>query len=317
LDFKVKGILTKPVLIKKLEIASQALNENSFNPIGTRFGSDIFPYKRSGLYYDYKSKNPFSIYKNSTPYLYSTKTSGIQVRGEFDPAIDRGISIPINNYVAENYRVSAFQSWVRYDQRSFSLNPTSLFEIKNKNNTIVFYVVANDEHGQRGRIYAKNKKDNSDFTGLLYFINGKSVREPVLTLKEWAVLGINFTTALNFDLFLGSININSPAIFNNVAYYQANNLQQLQSQVNRPWTRVKQEGSNTYNWSYWLNNFTWNEVLFMSESALYGVNAEDVYNNYMGTNKIIIDDEEGMIFDADKLKIYNDTTWSISSGVPV
>jgi hypothetical protein len=317
LDFKVKGILTKPVAIKKLEIASQALNENSFNPIGTRFGSDIFPYKRSGLYYDYKSKNPFSIYKNSTPYLYSTKTSGIQVRGEFDPTVDRGISIPINNSVADNYRVSAFQSWVRYDQRSFSLNPTSLFEIKNKNNTIVFYIVANDEFGQRGRIYAKNKKDNSDFTGLIYFINGKSVREPVLTLKEWAVLGINFTTALNFDLFLGSININSPAIFNNVAYYQANNLQQLQSQVNRPWTRVKQDGPNAYNWSYWLNNFTWSDVLFMSESALYGVNAEDVYNNYMGTNKIIIDDEEGMIFDADKLKIYNDTTWSISSGAPV
>ena len=317
LDFNVRGILTKPVLIKKLEIASQAFNDNSFNPIGTRFGIDLFPYKRSGIYYDYKSKNPFSIYKGSTPYLYANRTSGIQVRGDFDSNFDRGISMPINQSVAENYRVSAFQSWIRYDQESFPVTPISLFEIEHKVNTIVFYIVANDEFGQRGRIYAKNKSDNSDFDGISYFLNGNLVREPILTIKEWAVLGINFATALNLDLFLGSVNLNSPAIFNNIAYYQANNLQQLQSKISRPWNKVKQDGATEYEWSYWLNNYTWDGVLFISASALYGVNAQDVYNNYMGTNKIIIDDEEGMIFDADKMRVYNDTTWSVSVGSPV
>lgn len=317
LDFNVRGILTKPVLIRKLEIASQALNDNSFNAIGTRFGMNLFPYKRSGIYYDYKSKNPFSIYKGSTPYLYINKTSGIQVRGDFDSNFDRGITMPINQSVAENYRVSAFQSWLRYDQESFTATPISLFEIKHKNNTVIFYIVANDEFGQRGRIYAKNKSDNSDFDGISYFVNGRLVREPVLTIKEWAVLGINFATALNLDLFLGSVNLNSPAIFNNIAYYQANNLQQLQSKVSRPWNKVKQEGAIENEWSYWLNNYTWDGVLFISASALFGVNAQDVYNNYMGTNKIIIDDEEGMIFDADKMRIYNDTTWSLTVGAPV
>jgi hypothetical protein len=57
--------------------------------------------------------------------------------------------------------------------------------------------------------------------------------------------------------------------------------------------------------------------LVISASALYGVSAQDVYKTYIGTNKIIIDDESGMIFDADKMKIYNDTTWSISVGTPV
>jgi hypothetical protein len=317
LDFNVRGILTKPVLIKKLEIASQALNDNSFNPIGTRFGTDLFPYKRSGIYYDYKSKNPFSIYKGSTPYLYVNKTSGIQVRGDFDSNFDRGISMPINQSVAENYRVSAFQSWIRYDQESFPVNPIVLFEIKYKADTIVFYIVANDEIGQRGKIYAKNKSNDSDFNGISYFLNGNLVREPILTIKEWAVLGINFATALNLDLFLGSINLNSPAIFNNISYYQANNLQQLQSKSSRPWNKVKEDGATEYDWSFWLNNYTWDGVLFISASALYGVNTQDVYNNYMGTNKIIIDDEEGMIFDADKMRVYNDTTWLISVGAPV
>ena len=317
LDFNVRGIIKNPIAIKKLEIASQALNDNSFNPIGTRFGTDIFPYKRSGLYYDYKSKNPFSIYKGSSPYLYTSKNSGIEIRGDFDSTSDRGISMPINQSVADNYRVSAFQSWIKYQKRAFPLNPMVLFEVEHKNNTIVFYIVANDKFGKRGRIYAKNKKDNSDFDGLTYFINGQSVREAVLTVKEWSVLGINFTTALNFDLFLGSVNLNGPAIFNNISYYQANNLQQLQSKINRPWTKVKEDGPTEYNWSYWLNNYTWDGVLSSSSSSLYGVNSKDIYSNYMGTNKIIIDDEEGMIFDADKLKIYNDTNWSISIGAPV
>jgi hypothetical protein len=316
-DFVVRGIIKKPVILKKLEIASQALNDNSFNPIGTKFGSNLFPYKRSGLYYDYKAKNPFSIYKASTPYLYTNRTSGIQVRGDFDLNEDRGISMPVNQSVAENYRVSAFQSWIKYEQRAFPLTPIALFEVEHKNNTIVFYVVANDSFGKRGVVYAKNKKDNSNFDEIKYFINGKPVREPVLTVKEWSILGINFTTALNFDLFLGSVNLKGPAIFNNISYYQANNLQQLQSKVSRSWNQVRQSGAIDYDWSYWLNNYTWDGVMSISSSPLYGVNSQDVYNNYMGTNKIIIDDESGMIFDADKMKIYNDTTWSISVGSPV
>ena len=317
LEFSSRGIIKKPITLKKLEIASQALNDNSFNPIGTKFGSNLFPYKRSGLYYDYKSKNPFSIYKGSTPYLYSNLTSGIEVRGDFNLNEDRGISMPINQSVAENYRVSAFQSWVKYEQRVFPLIPIALFEVEHKNNTIVFYVVANDKFGKRGVVYAKNKKDNSNYDEISYFINGKPVREPVLTVKEWSILGINFTTDLNFDLFLGSINLKGPAIFNNISYYQANNLQQLQSKVSRSWNKVKQDGAIDYAWSYWLNNYTWDGVMSISSSPLYGVNSQDVYSNYMGTNKIIIDDESGMIFDADKMKIYNDSTWLVSVGSPV
>jgi hypothetical protein len=317
LEFNIRGILTKPILLRKLEIASQALNNNSFNPVGTKFGTDIFPYKKSGIYYDYKSKNPFSIYKGSTPYLYINKTSGIQVRGDFDYSFDRGISMPINQSIAENYRLSAMQCWIRYDQKSFPAVQTPLFELKYKADTIVFYIVANDTTGKRAKIYAKSKTTGLNFNGISYFINGLLTREPVLTLKEWSILGINFGSELNFDLFKGSINLNSPALFNNISYYQANNLQQVQSKITRPWQKVKQEGLTQRQWTYWLNNYNWDGVLVISTSSLYGVNAKEIHSNYMGTNKIIIDDQEGIIFDAEKLKIYKDTSWSISVGSPV
>ena len=317
LDFNVRGILKKPIQLRRLELASQAFNDNSFNPVGTRFGVDLFPYTRSGLYYDYKAKNPFSIYKSSTPYLYLNRNSGVEVRGSFDPLISRGIAIPINQNESDNYRVSAAQVWMRYDQDAFPLTPVEIFEIEYKGDTIKFYLVADNKEGTRAKIYATSLSTNTPYNGISYFLNGSIVREPVLTIKEWSVLGLTFSTALNFDLFIGGINLTGPLVFNNISYYQANNLQQVQSTLNRPWLRVKTDGITNFEWQYWLNNFTWEGVLVISSSDLYGVSPSDIYKTYIGTNKIIIDDLEGMVFDADKLKVYNDTTWTIRLGTPV
>lgn len=317
LEFNIRNILTKPIALRRLEFASQAFNDNSFNPVGTRFGVDMFPYKRSGIYYDYKAKNPFSIYKGSTPYLYLNRKSGVEIRGEFDPEINRGMAIPINQNLSDNYRVSAAQIWMRYDEDFFPGTQTELFEIRYKADTIKFYMVADSEKGSRARIFARSQSTGQDFNGLAYFWNGSIVREPVLTKKEWGVLGIAFSTALNFDSYLGGINLTGPMIFNNIAYYQANNLQQVQSTLNRPWLQVKTDGITNFDWQYWLNSFTWEGVLVISASDLYGVSPADVYKTYLGTNKIIIDDEEGMIFDADKIKIYNNTVWQTTVQVPV
>ena len=102
-----------------------------------------------------------------------------------------------------------------------------------------------------------------------------------------------------------------------IAYYQANNLQQVQSTLNRPWQQVKTDGTTNFQWQYWLDNFTWEGVLVVEASDLYGVNPADVYKTYLGTNKIIIDDSEGMIFDAEKLRLYSDTDWQTTVKIPV
>ena len=317
LEFNLRNILTKPIALRRLELASQAFNDNSFNPVGTRFGINMFPYTRSGIYYDYKANNPFSIYKGSTPYLYLNRKSGIEIRGDFSTNVNRGIAIPVNQTSSDNYRVSAAQIWMRYDEDFFPGTQTELFEIKYKSDTIKFYMVADSEKGSRARVFARSQETGQDFNGISYFWNGNLVREPVITKKEWGVLGIAFSTALNFDSYLGGINLTGPMIFNNIAYYQANNLQQVQSTLNRPWQKVKTDGATNFQWQYWLNNFTWEGVLVISSSSLYGVSPADVYKTYLGTNKIIIDDEEGMIFDADKIKIYNNTVWQTTVSVPV
>jgi hypothetical protein len=317
LDFNIRSVLTKPILLKRLELASQAFNDNSFNPIGTRFGADLFPYKRSGFYYDYKSKNPFSIYKGSTPYLYLNKTSGIRVRGDFEPLINRGISMPINSSNTSNYRVSAMQVWFKYEDMLFSNTEVELFEINYKGDTIKFYIVANSENGTRGKIYARSASDDSEFNGLLYYINGNLVREPVVGLSDWSVLGIVFNNALVFDSYLGAINLSGPATFNNIAYYQANNLQQVQNTINRSWFRVQEDGLSNFDWQYWATSFNWQGVLVVSSTEAYGVNLVDVYNTYLGTNKIIIDDQDGMTLNPEQLTVYTDPVWSNIVATPL
>lgn len=317
IEFFVRGVIKKQLEIKKLEIASQALNNNSFNQIGTRFGLNMFPYHKTGIYYDYKIKNPFIIYKGSSPYLYLTKDSGITISGDFDPKISRGIAISINESKSSSYQINAIQLWMKYDQQFFPETPIELFDIKDKVDTIKFYFVADTTEGNRAKIYAKSLTTGEDFDGLVYYVNGNMVREPRISLSEWVSLGISFSNSLNFDSYSGSINLSGPMTFNNISYYQANSLQQLQKYITRPWIRVKNDGVIDLDWQYWVNDYVWQGVLVLASSNLYTTNPSEIYKSYIGTNKIIVDDQEGISFDDDKLKIYTETTWQTTVKTPV
>jgi hypothetical protein len=317
LEFISRSTISKPVSLKQLSLSSQVFNDNSFNPIGTRFGTQIFPYTRSGIYYDYKTKNPFTIYKGSTPYLYMTRNSGIELKGSFDGSLDRGLAIPVNLQISDNYKINAMQLWYRYDDLKFPGAPTQLFEINYKGETIKFFMVTNNDLGNRARVFALDAKTGQQYNGVSYFLNGKLVREPVLTVKEWSVIGLRFLDSLNFDSYSGSINLNGPGVFNNVSYYQSTDLQQVQRTVTRPWLNVKSEGLIDYEWQYWFDNYVWDGMLSISTSEIYGVSPENVYKSYSGTNKIIIDDLKGLMVDADALRIYNAVSWSSETVSPV
>lgn len=317
LEFSTRSTISKPISLKHLGLSSQVFNDNSFNPVGTRFGTSIFPYTRSGIYYDYKSKNPFSIYKGSTPYLYMTRNSGIELRGKFDNSSDRGLSIPVNSQLSNNYKINAMQLWYRYDESLFPPVATPFFEVNYKGNKIQLFIVTNNDLGNRARIFAINADTGQQYNGVSYFLNGKLVREPVVTAKEWAVIGLRFLDSLSFDSYIGSINLNGPGVFNNVSYYQSTDLQQVQRTITRPWLNVKSEGLIDYEWQYWFDNYLWEGMLSVSTSEIYGVSPENIYKSYSGTNKIIIDDEQGLSVDADALRIYSAIAWSSETVSPV
>jgi len=312
IDINVKNTETNNVNIKRLSYASQALNESDSSPIGTRFGTPIYPYTKTGIYYDFKKNNPFSIYNGSSSYLYLTKTSGIQVKGKYDPLINRGLSIPINASRSNDFKIIATQMAVRFDGDYFPYAPTQIFEIEGKDSYLKFYMVASDPSGRRAKIYAIDAKTGLIQDGIGFYWNGKTVKEPVLTLQEWGFLGISFADSLVFSSFEGAIRLTGPLLFNSISYYQSTNLQEVQNISERPWFRVKVLGSvpESLDWEFWnIASFNWKKVLVLAESSFYGVNPSEVYKSYTGTNKIITGDDSLITFKDYAYALYTGISW--------
>jgi len=317
LDFEIDGILTHDIKIKTLEYSSQAFNESSPNPVGTRFGTQIYPYRKSGYYYNYKSKNPFTIYKKSSPYLFLTRNSGITLRGDFNSAVNRGLSIPINQGLSNKYSVIAMQAAVRFDQDFFPYSPTPIFEVESKDQHLKFFIVANSSDGKRGTIYAINSKTGQYENGILFYLNGKVVKDPVLTVKEWAFLGISFSRILNFDSTAGAIRITGPLTFNVISYYQSTTLQEIQQTSFRKWFRVKYAGAETLDWDFWTPAYRWGGMLVLATKSFYGVDPDIIYKSYTGTNKIIIDTDKKVTLEGYEYNFYQGIAWQQSTSTPV
>lgn len=310
IDMNVKDSDIGNVIIKKLSYASQALNESDASPIGTRFGTPIYPYTKTGIYYDFKKQNPFSIYSGSSSYLYLTKTSGIQVRGKHDPLVNRGLLIPINTSRANDFKAIAMQMAVRFDGDYFPYAPTQIFEIESKTAYIKFYMVASDPSGRRAKIYAIDAKTGLVQNGIGFYWNGKVVKEPVLTLQEWGFLGISFADSLIFSSFEGAIRLTGPLLFNSISYYQSTNLQEVQSVSDRPWFRVKVLSGSTLDWEFWDSpSFNWNKVLVLAEKSFYGVDPSEIYKSYTGTNKVIVGDDTPVRLKDYGYAVYTDVNW--------
>lgn len=309
LEFNVLSTRENVVNVKKLQLAAQSLNKDQANPVGTRFGSDIYPYKKTGYYYNYKDRNPFTIYKGSSPYLYLTRYSGITVRGEVDPLIDRGLSITVNKNLQSNYKMIALQTAVRYDKDFFPYSAIPIFELEAKNTTLVFYLVATDSAGKRGRIYAINAKTGQVEDGISFYINGKVVRDPVITVKEWCFLGLAFPNTVDFSRAQGSISLHAPLTFNTISYYLSSALQETQKITNRPWLKVKGISPTQFDWMFWDLNYMWRGVLVLATSSFYGISPETIYKNYTGTNKIIVSGESSLTLNNYEYNFYKDVSW--------
>jgi hypothetical protein len=312
LEWAIPGIITSPLVVKRLQFASQAFNEKTSNPIGTRFGTPVFPYLKYGSYFDYKSRNPYRIYKGSTPYLYLTKNSGIEKVGDYNPLVNRGFSIPINQNLAQSYRVIALQLFLRYGKERFPSVPEQIFEIESKDNYIKFFVVANDDSGTRARIYGLNAKTGNFENGIAFYLNGKVVREPVITLSDWAALGISFSNVLDFDSYVGGFRITGSVLVNSISQYQSTNLQEIQRQTVRSWFLADFQSvlsEDRYDWDFWSEDYSWNGVLVFSTSTFFGVNPSDIYKVYTGTNKLIIDDDTPLRFNGYEYNTYQGVTW--------
>lgn len=314
-EINQEGILSNPLKFRDFEIASKALNQNTFDPIKTESGGNLYPYVKEGIYFDSKATNPVLISKKIAPYLYLTSDSGIKVLGEQDLIKEHVISMPINENAVEGTTIGAVQIWMKYDQYEFPSAFYPVFEIQDKEKTIEFVLRA-DPSGQRGNIFARNKKTKQIYNDIIYYQNGLFIKSPVIELNEWVSLGMLFVNSLPYDSYTGYINMFRGSTFNNISYYESTGLNQILSTIFRIWQSVYEAGlGQYYQWEDWYiddeqNIQNWQSVYLIDESRYFSLTPENIYQTYVGTNRIVIDDDFVTTITSDSATILTNAKWS-------
>jgi hypothetical protein len=309
LEFSVKGILQNPVRVKSLELASQAYNDLSPTGILTKNGISIFPYTKNGIYFDYKRRNPVSVYKGSSPHLYLTNASGIKLAGDQKIGLSRGVSMPINQSSAASYGVGAFQFFGKYDNNLFPTAAEELFEIESSDRYIKFYIQATDQTRKRGKIYAFNTVSGRLEQGVVYSLNGKETSSPIIESREWFILGIQFPGSVSFNNIQGAFRLTGAMTVNTVSHYKYTAFQQNQVLVSRPWAQVLSLDGQTKIWEFWADDFTWDEVLYVLSLQKKLIDLKQIHQEYLGTNKKIVSDKSVFKIKNYKYIIYDDISW--------
>jgi hypothetical protein len=324
LDISIPTSILNPVKIKYLQFASQSLNNSASlqNPLGTKTSTKIIPYYYNGTSYDYTYKNPFLIDKQSSSYLNLTPQSGIKLVGDF--GVDRGFYISINENAIADYTLSGMQMSINY-QFPFTKDTSSsnylqypnlgtVFSIQTRTKTIDFVMEALNtspslnssnitSNSQRVRLYTKtNYNYSADIIDedVYFYWNGEQVKEAIMTLNEWGILGVNFVEPLDFDSYSGKLIIKSSISVDNISFYSLSTDRIANSKTTRTWFNVLNPNlsNNTsnaqYTWATWSNSgLTWLEISKMADKSNLPIDISQIYDTYAGVAKTNASDNEG------------------------
>lgn len=325
-EIESKAIISNPIKIKSIQLASQALSSIGPTNISTRFGETLAAYTMRGIYPDYKAKNPVSIYKSSTPYLYLTNNSGIQMRGILESTKRRGIRSKINSQGSNLYRVGAIQILAKYPEATFPVVPQKLITISSKTKTLSLYIEATNAEKTRGKVYALNDKTGLPDTTVFFFLNGTVVKELFITPESWNMIGVQFSEALDFNSMVGYLDITGPLLVHGMSNYRLTSNQDSITSILRTWSQVRtmidKDGTDVTNWEDFLEGsqygmYTWENILYIPTLKTYLVDPRIAYKLYTGTNKIIVGDDNKLRFNSYSYKVYNDVRWQSSTRVAV
>jgi hypothetical protein len=277
------GVINTPISVRSLQIAPKSLNDVLENPVGTRFGTDVIPYTYSSGSYNYKTQNEFKIYKGSSPHLYLSNQSGISMIGNYDSGTNRGLQINLNEELLNPYKISSVQITMKFDLDEFSTTAATMLEIYNGTSSVTFTIDSNGGDNSRGII-------SSSSTDVEFFLNGKLVANPIVSLRQWNTIGIRFKTLFSFAGSEGYFRIKYPMLVNNVSFYQATANQELTIPDVTYWYEVEYPSGVGTTWGT-VDNQTWGYYVTSGSTTtkVITISPEEIYKSFTGTNKIVFD----------------------------
>jgi len=324
LEIKVRGILYKNLLLRRMELSSIAFDNSSGYPVGTKYSNDVYPFTRENYLFNYKKQNPFTIYKDTSPYLYLTEYSGIFVK-PFNSEYERGILVPINKEKQSDYKVGGIQFWTRYPITEFPDIPFKVAKIKSDNVDIDLYLNP-ESSGKRAKLIAYDYKTGKEYNNFIFFQDSEIVNNPIIYPRQWTAINIAFPDPIEFDNITGRIELYSGMVFNNIGEYKYSQPpnQESKAYLKKWWQLISNAGNNFINnWQDFVRpsgaeqDLTWEDASIIFVPNQYIINGSNEYNNQVGLSISVTEDISSISVYSNGVDTFTDVQWEIVEGSPI
>jgi hypothetical protein len=312
--------------LKRMEIASLAFDDKSPYEIGTKYANSVYPFSREKYLFDYKQKNPITIYKDSSPYLYLTEYSGIYAN-IFDSNYVRGAIVPLNKNKEDEYYINGFQFWSRSPLKIFPTTPFVIAKIKTETSDIDLYLEPLDG-GNRAFLKSYDYSTGEELQGLEFYQDGEKVNYPVIYPRKWSSVALGFLEPITCDNFTGRLELYSGIVFNNIVEYNfANFLLNTSKRIEKKWFQVYiDDSSDPFAINSWQNAY--DEVGELSESSwrvsTYNlvpdqrtIDGEYEHNSQLGISVSVTEDLSSLSIYSNGSDIFTDVEWKTFESSPV
>jgi hypothetical protein len=283
-EINVDGIITNPLSLKNIQIASQALSLDPDAPteIGTKLGPSLVGYGATS-----SENNPIILPKENDNHLYLSGNSGMMIAGTASSS--RGHYININAGESSEFDIGIIQATMKFPLSSFSTSDVLIFEVLLEDATAIkFYIDSINSSNNRAKVFAKDETGTA-YTSLEYFINGIKTEYPVISLDEWVTIGIRFTEHFSIASQTAKIKICGPMLLNNLFYSQLKAGDEASTILTTDiWANVLYNGNTKEIWDDY-DGGNWSAVYTVTASAteINGLEIQDVYESFVGTQKVI------------------------------
>jgi hypothetical protein len=319
IEFQTRGIKKNPLRIKRMSLSSLAYDESSFYSIGSPNGYQMFPFTKIANTYVYKQNNPFFIDKNSSSYMYKTADSGFSVLPYENKNYKRGLTIPINQQVSEEYLLNGIQLWCFYNKDFTIKDPQPLAQLNTKERSYDIVLIP-EQNSARGEIVVYEKSDNKSEKDLIvakdlvFYQNGIEVNKIFIEPVSWNTIVITFKNPVKLNNTVGQFEIYEGWLVNNVAFYKQQSDILGNVVVDQSWSELKGSG----NWSNILDlDYEWDDIDTRIDVETNIVDGPSIYNATFGISSVVSRDEATLSIDSEGFNLITGTVWNQFALKPV
>lgn len=306
IEISSKGIYTENVNIKNMGIAALSFDEGQFYSINSPAAGKFYPIVKNEDQYVYKRNIPVIIDTESSPYLYLSGKSGIEVLPDVDENLVKGVAIPINESLKNNQEVVGLQMFLMYNESNQFTEIKKVGKIFSSDDSYDI-VLEPEADGKRAFFKIFDSKNGTEFTNARFFLNGKLVNNVVIEPLSWNYIAISLQeNSIPLNGIIGEIEIYSGVKVDNVASFIELNPIKQELTVYDEWNVVDDQ-----NWTYWSASATWRQALDEQslDVTVLSLDGEEVFNTYLGLSSGIADDNSILNVTQDSIVIINDITW--------